>query len=80
MKTAGLNDFTTKLYQAFEKELILHKLFLRIEKEIIKTEQKKCDSNTVRKENSQAFLLMAMENPKLNISKAKSSFSLTIVV
>ena len=33
----------------------------------------------MKKENSQAILVMDMKNPKLNISKAKSSISLTIV-
>lgn len=61
-----------------EKEVIVYKLFLKIIKEMIKT-NKKLDGNIVRKENSQAVLLMDMESPKLNISKAKSNFSLTIV-
>lgn len=57
-----------------EKELILYKLVLRIEKRVSKT--KKHDSNIIRKENSQPLLLMDMKNPKLNISKASPIFHL----
>lgn len=57
-----------------EKELILYKLVLRIEKRVSKT--KKPDSNIIRKENSQPLLLMDMKNPKLNISKASPIFHL----
>lgn len=41
-----------------EKELILHKLFLRVEKRVSKT--KKPDNNVMRKEKSQAILLMGI--------------------
>lgn len=49
-----------------EKELILCKSFLRIGK-VVKGEKK--HQSDMRKENSQAILLMGMKNSKLNIRK-----------